>query len=107
MTIEPMMSGMGTVAAMLAAEGVERSVGKLTAGGTTAEMPSTANAFGLFVVTMPGSAASENDQPPPTARSGRWSASAIRMSFEISSTDFGKNIFWATYACVFGQFCHQ
>src|SRR5438477_13133960 len=63
--------------------------------------------FGLPVATMPGSDASENDQPPPTARKGTLSASAVLTPLAISSTDVGKNIFLAIYACVLGRFCYK
>src|SRR4051812_18717513 len=50
--------------------------GKIVDGGTTSAIASTPCTSGRFVVTAPGNEASENDQPPPTARMGRCSVSA-------------------------------
>jgi hypothetical protein len=85
------------------------------ATGTRADIASDVSTFGLSVnglvasdgATLPGSDASENDQPPPTARSGTLSASAAFTSTATASRDLGKNILAAIYRCVLGQFCHQ
>jgi hypothetical protein len=105
-TNAPPMSGTG-VGDTLATDALPPLDGKRAAWGRTLAVASTAWTFGGPVVTAPGIEASEKDQPPPTARSGRSFASAARTAADASATDAGKNIGSATHACVFDQFCHQ
>jgi hypothetical protein len=70
--------------------------GKPSASGSKPVNELAWSALGLMVVTIPGSAASENDQPPPTARSGSIEASASLTAALISSTEVGKHMVPAT-----------
>src|SRR5262245_15726395 len=84
-------------------------VGKVTVRGTTSASASIALTSGRFVVTWPGSDASEKDQPPPTARIGRGGvfSSAFFIASAMSSASRGKNMRSAMYACVLDQFCQK
>src|SRR5438477_3324918 len=109
MVIDPMRSGARVPAGIEAIEfdGIGDGGGNVTDRGTACAMASTPCTFGRLVVTEPGSEASENDQPPPTARMGRCSVSACWIAHAMSSALRGKNIRSAMYAWVFDQFCHQ
>src|SRR4051812_35966942 len=103
-TIEAAASLARTGAATEATDGAAGLAGNVRARGKAAAKASMMWTFGRAVDTVPGSEASENDQPPPTARSGRWSVSAVRMASAMSCGLRGKNARSATYAWVFDQF---
>ncbi len=88
-------------------DGIGDGGGKVTVRGTTSAIASTPCTPGRLVVTEPGSEASENDQPPPTARIGFPAFSAHWIAHAMSSALRGKNIRSAMYAWVLDQFCHQ
>src|SRR5258708_27622539 len=81
--------------------------GNPSAAGSHRASVSAVATSGRDVTIAPGSAASVNDQPSPTARSGKLLASASRTAAPTSSTEVGKHIVLATYACVLVQFCQK
>src|SRR4051812_47775984 len=107
MVIDPMTSTERVPAGIEAIDGdgaADDKAGNVTDRGTAFAMASTPCTSGRLVLIEPGSEASENDQPPPTARMGRCSASASRIAHAMSSALRGKNIRSAMYAWVFDQF---